>query len=266
MPQKSKNSIPWLEKEEKDFNLNNWKVRSSADKVKTSKTLYYCQNKKGLNCPAQLRKDVHIATGQVSFFQAYEHVAECSKNLNLSKISPRSEIIKLYDNGLHTAWEIKKNLEVRTTLEGQKLFDEINLQYVYNVIHTKKMKDVKAIKNVGTANVANAIANMPFTGNNETPYILNSILRPVQILMSSKKLLSKLINAEFIHLDATYKLTTCNYPIINFGFSDLQGSFFLVAMGIVETESTDSYTWFLDTIKSECLKFNPKVFIADNSL
>ncbi len=81
---------------------------------------------------------------------------------------------------------------------------------------------------------------MKLIDNDLIPNVINFFTIPLRILLSADSLIFKLANAKNLHIDGTYKITTCNFPIVVVGITDLKKKN-LIADGIVENETAETY-------------------------
>lgn len=69
------------------------------------------------------------------------------------------------------------------------------------------------------------------------------------------------------HLDCTYKIVRYNYPLIVFGFCDIQHQFFPLAFMYTSHEETSDFEWFFRSFKNLCTKleieFDPFYIVTD---
>ena len=71
------------------------------------------------------------------------------------------------------------------------------------------------------------------------------------------------------HIDATYKIIKYSYPMIVFGFSDIQRQFYPVCFMFTSHEQQEDYDFFFDSFLRLCEKFKvnfkPKYIVGDGS-
>ncbi len=84
-------------------------------------------------------------------------------------------------------------------------------------------------------------------------YVLNCSTTQFWILLLSDSLILKLENSTNLHIDYTYKITTCNYTVVVVGITDLQKKFFQIAVGVLENETTITYEWIFESLVDRCI-------------
>ena len=79
--------------------------------------------------------------------------------------------------------------------------------------------------------------------------------------------LAEFQNAGVYHIDSTYKIVKYAYPLIVFGFTDIQHIFhpfcFMFTSHEEETDFSEFFVEFLELVKNFDLNFEPRFVISD---
>jgi hypothetical protein len=150
--------------------------------------------------------------------------------------------LKSIELGIHQAWDIKKHIEKQKNEKGESKYASIELNKIYSVLsYTKKLKAIGS-NLITTDNIFDVCNKYADIGNYEKKYfILGFSTNPVMVLINSQTLMKRLIKVRNLHVDETYIISTCSYPLIVVGFTDLESLFYLIALCIVVCESAESY-------------------------
>jgi hypothetical protein len=274
MKHKNSKMLPWIYVQEDPIYFEHistlWIKRYNYKGLQSTKTTYICKNHSRYNCKALLRKE-QSNDGKIQIFKAFEHENGCLQPDNLvNKINMRDKVINLYNFGVKKPFDILNIIKNDTkTLEDNMTVSVPNVKQIYNIIERERSKIKKKSVGVTTDNIEYKCKCLLNSNLFEQPFVINYTMNPIKILISSKLTLSRLHDAKTIHIDATYRLTLGEFPVIVLGFSDLNGSFKFIAIAIVSTESTESYSWVLSSLLEYNVRnnigFSPNVFIADNS-
>ena len=273
MPARNSKRHPWEEELEAlslrdDLFQSCWSKRSSKSLSDHVTILYQCKNAVTVGCPAILRKDVHT-DGTEKWQKAYLHCEDCTRSGNNKKISLNTEIIRSMDLKILKPWDIKKHIEQIKNADGESTFGNVDLVHVQTAVQNIKRKSIKSASSTTTDDIVAMCDRLSISQTAQEPFVLAYSINPTKLIVTSEHLLSKLTLARNVHIDATYKLMTCNYPLIIVGISDLQSTFYLTAVAIVEAETAEAYKWVLQIIVEKCrslnIHFHPTAVIADNS-
>ena len=89
----------------------------------------------------------------------------------------------------------------------------------------------------------------------------------LNIMMSSKALLSNLSREGMFHIDGTYKITKNGFPLMVFGITDMAHTFHPIAFCVTSHESEADFSEFFNGIIKVAedldISFNPKYFVMD---
>lgn len=263
--------VPWTRNDNFIFREDQWRREKTVESSNFTTFHYYCTSKCNTSCPFIFKKDVRRDDGRCSFYTAYEHSEACLESShNFSTTHPRAAILRECESQvMPKAWDVKTALEGAKDENGNRKYPQIDIKYLYGVMGSLKKKASIASSMITTDHIEEKCSLYLHPSESCEPWVLGTDTDPMRVLISSQDLLNKTSSSRIMHIDGTYKLTTCNYPIVVIGFSDLDGKFFLSAIGVIETESEASYTWVLEKFKTGMrnlnLSFNPEVAVADNS-
>ena len=215
-----------------------------------------------------IRNETGIDDGLETFFTAHFHSNEC---LNKRSYSPeldlKSKVLRVFQSGITKPYDIKKAIEC--DYANANVIHTLNIRSIYNLISNNKQLFGRSNSKIHSLDVRALCFKLETPETVYMPYVFHYTSCPLVVCISSKCLLKKLCSATVLHIDATYRLIDCNYPVVILGFSDLNRSFFHSVIAIIETESEDVYTSILNSITLECAKlgevFNPSVIVADNA-
>lgn len=263
----SRKRLPWnLQMSYEDIYVSTghlWRLTKSSYVRKTAQSIYHCKNKNLNECEARLRIETD-SDGNKIFFTAYSHKDDCTSVHNSDDITLRTAVIEAQKHNLSTAYDIKRFIQEKQMKVGSDLSEK----KIYNIIEYEKSKLKKRPCHFTTDDLVSLCSkfdNQKIVDHDSI--ICNYTISPVQIFFSTTQRVKKLKNVKCLHVDGTYKITDLNYILIVCGFSDLNATFHLTALILVETESTMSYVWALRNLHTESLKlqidFHPEVLVAD---
>lgn len=273
MPCSNEKRIEWREINKQSFNQDclktNWAIVSSRI-LKYKKVIKYkCRKITDNICPGILKIDISLDGQILSVMEAYEHNDICKNIETVEKFNLKSEVVKLFDNNIKQAWDIKKAIESLKNANGNNIYNNVDIKKIYNIISNINKSTRNLDLPITTDEVESLCNSLRIANNEADPFVVRYSTNPVKILISSSILLKRLEKARNLHIDATYKLNTCKYPVVVVGFTDLDSSFYTSAVCIMQNETAESYRWILSTLVEKCLdlniELNFKAIIADNS-
>lgn len=146
----------------------------------------------------------------------------------------REKVFDLLDAGITRPRELRRLL-----LKDSNLCDPRKKIYTLMYQRSKKIYSIRVEFFISDFEM--------FCKNHQKPkdssisHILAYSLNPIRVFITSDDSLTLLSKAENLHIDATYKLNTYNFPVRIVEFSDSKRSF--LCSGIILTENKDLETF-----------------------
>ena len=192
------------------------------------------------------------------------------------------------NNHLTTCFNLSNNFKK----EKNKVINLINsnvfkLSIIYNILNKENnFLDKTQIKNIVAYHKKSSFKSDNFDENYLNDFI-NNFLNPIntkfnnniiiykefnnnsdcKFLITSEILIKSHAKYNVLHVDTTYKLLHCNYPVIVMGVSDFNKNFHLLMIGITKSETDIDFLFFIINFKKICLNFKiifePSILVSD---
>ncbi|KCZ78268.1 hypothetical protein H311_00700, partial [Anncaliia algerae PRA109] len=230
-----------------EYEGKKWTIKDKYEALNYTRIEYVCSGSLDVECNARLKALNTRNPKKTILYRALDHHPLCRSETE-NKISINQEIFQIYDSGRTKPSYIEKELRKKNI--------DISTEKISRTIYNRKLKN----KLPTSYDLLEACDNISLTAETLVKYdVLNG---KTKIIISNKSLLTKLKDATNFHLDGTYKLIDLGYPVLVFGVSDNYGTFHLMAIGICDNESAESYIWcvksLLDFYKTFNIEFKPK--------
>jgi len=264
---KSKSRLPWIYLDDNTSAYHNfihlWQKTKIYTANQLTKVIYQCKNRKKHGCVCQIREE-KFYSGAINYYQAYSHKYQCINNIQDDDCIS-SAIRFAIDKNMVKAFDIKQYLSCNNIVKNAL---QINDKVIYNIISYENKKRQKSMPYLTTdilLRKSNEMNSLLLSNNDKV--IVKCETNPIRIFFSTENRIKELEKAKNIHIDGTYKVNDLNYPLICMGYSDICGTFHLIALAIIETESSAMYSWVLNKLIFESevygIVFNPEACIAD---
>lgn len=217
---------------------------------------------------AQLRVDYDELNNIKCLSSAFEHRPGCldlrenSLNTIATSIIIRERVLDLLDTGITRPRDLQRLL-----LKDNNLC--VPIKKIYSLIHqsSKRICSTRVEFSISDFEIFCKKHQKPKDSSNS--HILAYSLNPIRVFITSEDSLVFLSKAENLHIDATYKLNTYNFPVIIVGVSDSRRSFFCSGIILTENEDLETFVWIMNEIKkfttTKDLNINFTNLVADNA-
>lgn len=225
-----------------------WKIQTTSHLKKSTTVYLYCCNKSKLDCQAKMRVRKDFNDKILNVATQNNHSISCLSSNMESANHLEQEICNLHRINLQPR-------EIHAIL--QQKYPYVSIKRCYYEINRAKNKLKSHQKSYTIADLEVYLQN--YINSDPETRVLSYKTHPLCILCTSQIKSKFLVNCNNLHVDATYRLTIYNFPIVVIGFTDYNKKFHLTHIAICENESVETYNYIFQKINEQLLSFGQTI-------